>query len=48
MDGGEGCQKLPAAHTCSNILDLPPYPDTFTMKDKLLQAINLTEGFGIV
>ncbi len=48
MDGGPFLDKLPVAHTCFNILDLPPYPSKEKMRDKLLQATNLTAGFGII
>jgi hypothetical protein len=48
MDGGRDCERLPVAHTCFNVLDLPPYPSQELMKQKLLQAINFTSGFGIV
>jgi E3 ubiquitin-protein ligase HERC4 len=48
MDGGRNCERLPVAHTCFNVLDLPPYPSHELMKQKLLQAINFTSGFGIV
>ncbi|KAL5505563.1 hypothetical protein EMCRGX_G007016 [Ephydatia muelleri] len=48
MDGGPGCERLPVAHTCYNILDLPPYSSEAKLKEKLLQAINFTSGFGIV
>lgn len=48
MDGGEGFEKLPVAHTCFNILDLPAYPTKEKMRDKLLQAMNFTAGFGII
>ena len=40
--------RLPVAHTCFNVLDLPPYPNKEIMKDKLLTAIMNTEGFGLV
>ena len=39
---------LPAAHTCFNILDLPEYPTADMLRDKLVYAINNTEGFGLV
>ena len=39
---------LPVAHTCFNLLDLPKYSTKETMKEKLLQAIQQTEGFGLV
>ena len=48
MDGGSNCERLPVAHTCFNVLDLPPYPSQDLMKQKLLQAIHFTSGFGIV
>ena len=48
MDGGPGCERLPVAHTCYNILDLPPYNSEAKLKEKLLQSINFTSGFGIV
>ena len=48
MDGGRGCDKLPVAHTCFNVLDLPPYDRKLIMKQKLLQAINFTSGFGLI
>lgn len=48
MDGGRNCERLPVAHTCFNVLDLPPYPAHKLMKQKLLQAINFTSGFGII
>jgi hypothetical protein len=48
MDGGPNFDKLPVAHTCFNILDLPPYPTKEKMRDKLLQATNFTTGFGII
>lgn len=48
MDGGSEHEKLPVAHTCFNILDLPPYPSKERMRDKLLQATSLGGGFGII
>lgn len=39
---------LPAAHTCFNLLDLPLYSNKEVMRAKLLQAIENTEGFGLV
>jgi hypothetical protein len=38
--------ELPRAHTCWNQLDLPAYDNAGVMKEKLLQAIHYTEGFG--
>lgn len=48
MDGGDLCERLPVAHTCSNVLDLPPYPTDELMKEKILKAIHFTKGFGIL
>ena len=39
--------KLPVAHTCFNIFDLPDYPDKETMKKMLLISLQYAEGFGI-
>ncbi|XP_023650914.1 NEDD4-like E3 ubiquitin-protein ligase WWP1 isoform X1 [Paramormyrops kingsleyae] len=37
---------LPRSHTCFNRLDLPPYKSFEQLKEKLLFAIDETEGFG--
>ncbi|CAG0891922.1 unnamed protein product [Cyprideis torosa] len=37
---------LPRSHTCFNRLDLPPYKSYDQLKEKLLYAIEQTEGFG--
>ncbi|KAK7891205.1 hypothetical protein WMY93_023168 [Mugilogobius chulae] len=37
---------LPRSHTCFNRLDLPPYRSLEQLKEKLLFAIEETEGFG--
>ncbi|CAK9298000.1 unnamed protein product [Gordionus sp. m RMFG-2023] len=37
---------LPRSHTCFNRLDLPVYKSYKTLKEKLLYAIEETEGFG--
>ena len=39
---------LPVAHTCFNLLDLPKYESKEVLQKKLLQAIQQTEGFGLV
>ena len=39
---------LPVAHTCVLQLDLPVYKSKGKLKYKLLQAIQQTEGFGLV
>ncbi|XP_064632094.1 probable E3 ubiquitin-protein ligase HERC4 isoform X2 [Lineus longissimus] len=44
--GGE--TYLPVAHTCFNLLDLPIYNSKVVLQEKLLKAIQQTEGFGIV
>ncbi len=48
MDGGPQLARLPVAHTCANVLDLPSYPTHDIMKDKLLKAVHFTSGFGII
>ena len=42
------CQRLPVAHTCYNILALPPYLDKTVIRTKILQAINFSQGFLLV
>ncbi|XP_026058946.1 NEDD4-like E3 ubiquitin-protein ligase WWP2 isoform X1 [Carassius auratus] len=37
---------LPRSHTCFNRLDLPPYKNLEQLREKLLFAIEETEGFG--
>ncbi|KAL5967570.1 NEDD4-like E3 ubiquitin-protein ligase WWP2 [Taenia solium] len=37
---------LPRSHTCFNRLDLPPYTSYDQLREKLLLAIEETEGFG--
>uniref|UniRef100_A0A671MR70 E3 ubiquitin-protein ligase n=1 Tax=Sinocyclocheilus anshuiensis TaxID=1608454 RepID=A0A671MR70_9TELE len=37
---------LPRSHTCFNRLDLPPYKNVEQLREKLLFAIEETEGFG--
>lgn len=39
---------LPVAHTCANLLDLPPYPDEQTMRAKLLLAMQEGVGFQVI
>ncbi|XP_055611828.1 E3 ubiquitin-protein ligase Nedd-4 isoform X2 [Uranotaenia lowii] len=38
-------QNYPRAHTCFNRLDLPPYESYSQLKDKLLKAIEGSQGF---
>uniref|UniRef100_A0A1I8G954 E3 ubiquitin-protein ligase n=1 Tax=Macrostomum lignano TaxID=282301 RepID=A0A1I8G954_9PLAT len=37
--------QLPRAHTCFNRMDLPPYSDYDSLRTKLVQAIENSEGF---
>ena len=39
--------ELPSAHTCFNHLILPDYQNKELMKNKILTAINYSEGFGL-
>ena len=48
VSGGINCERLPVAHTCYNLLALPPYVDKIVMRTKLLQAISFSEGFLLV
>ncbi|XP_055373246.1 probable E3 ubiquitin-protein ligase HERC4 isoform X2 [Condylostylus longicornis] len=41
-------KRLPVAHTCFNLLDLPRYQTKERLKYKLLQAIQQTHGFSLV
>lgn len=45
---GEDQTKLPIAHTCFNQLILPHYKTKEAMKVKLTQAVENSEGFGMV
>ena len=39
--------RFPSAHTCGQQLDLPPYDDKETLKEKLMLAVQKAhEGFG--
>ena len=40
------CQQLPKSHTCFNRVDLPPYTDYESLKQKLTLAVEETVGFG--
>ena len=37
--------NYPRAHTCFNRLDLPPYESYQQLRDKLIKAIEGSEGF---
>lgn len=41
-------ERLPVAHTCFRILDLPNYDDENELKRKLLNAINECDDFGLI
>lgn len=45
---GDDQTRLPAAHTCYNVLDLPVYTSKDVLKEKLLTALEETEGFSLV
>ncbi|XP_062513576.1 probable E3 ubiquitin-protein ligase HERC4 isoform X2 [Corticium candelabrum] len=47
-DTGVQGDRLPVAHTCFNVLDLPEYGSKTVLRDKLIMAITQTEGFGLV
>ncbi|XP_034538361.1 probable E3 ubiquitin-protein ligase HERC4 [Notolabrus celidotus] len=44
---GGGEHYLPVAHTCFNLLDLPKYTSSQTLRQKLLQAIDHNQGFNL-
>jgi len=44
---GPDSEILPSAHTCFNHLLLPEYKSKDKLKEKLLLAINNSEGFGL-
>jgi HECT-domain (ubiquitin-transferase) len=41
-------ELLPEAHTCFNHLVIPNYPSKEKLREKLLLAMENSEGFGIV
>ena len=43
-----GDSYFPVAHTCFNLLDLPEYINETILKERLLVAIEHTQGFTIV
>jgi len=43
----EPTDRLPTAHTCFKLLDLPTYASTEKLREKLLTAIDNSEGFGL-
>ena len=47
-NGGSDKEQLPSAHTCFNNLILPNYKNKEKLKQKILNAINYSEGFGLI
>lgn len=45
---GPDSDRLPSSHTCFNALLLPDYSDFIKMQDKLLTAMENSEGFGMI
>jgi ubiquitin-protein ligase E3 A len=45
---GPDSDKLPCAHTCFNHLLLPDYQNIEKLRDRLIIAINNSEGFGLI
>ena len=40
--------ELPSSHTCFNNLILPDYQNKEFLKNKLMIALNYSEGFGLI
>ena len=47
-NGGSDVEQLPSAHTCFNNLILPNYKNKEKLKKNMLNAINYSEGFGLI
>jgi hypothetical protein len=45
---GPDSDRLPSSHTCFNVLLLPDYIDSKKLHEKLLTAIENSEGFGMI
>ncbi|CAH2091795.1 unnamed protein product [Euphydryas editha] len=45
---GPDCDRLPAAHTCFNVLLLPEYDSKEKLQDRLMKAISYSKGFGLL
>lgn len=41
----EDVERLPSAHTCFNRLDLPPFPSLEVMRERLMLAMQGSQGF---
>lgn len=46
-DSSADQERLPSTSTCVNLLKLPRYTDSKTLKDKLLYAVNSGAGFDL-
>ena len=44
---GELQERLPTAHSCFNILDIPEYRQKTVLEERLAVALKHTEGFGL-
>merc|ERR1711879_603628 len=44
---GTGDDRMPTAYTCFTLLLLPMYTSTALLRERLLSAINETQGFGL-
>lgn len=44
---GSNTENLPQAHTCFNRIDMPPYESLEKLQEKLTQAIDETDAFGL-
>ena len=47
-NGGTDKEQLPSAHTCFNNLILPDYKNKEKLRQKILNAINYSEGFWLI
>jgi len=45
---GNNSERLPTAHSCFNILDLPEYSSKIILAERLSVALRHTEGFGLI
>ena len=45
---GDNSERLPTAHSCFNILDLPEYSSKIILAERLSVALRHTEGFGLI
>jgi hypothetical protein len=45
---GDDSEQLPSSHTCFNHLLIPDYSSKEKLRQKLILAINNSEGFGLM